>query len=302
MEEKQEIKNEQFPMDWEKDDKKIYRFKEKNRLPKTVQSEIDRYLGINGTNLVSIKEGDTISGEIIQINKKQIIVDFKYKDYIYCNFTMDEIKMLDGLKIGQMVDVLIVEVKENPYVLIGSITELIREKTHKFIEESYKNNTVVCGKVESMTPSGFIVNIQKNGVDVKCFMPNTLADVNKLSQPENLIGQNIEAFVESLKVDDRGLEVLNRKRYLLSLIPEKLKNIKIGQIHSGIVTGIIESGIFIQFESILTAFLHKSMLNKQFSDDIKTKVLLGMIIYFIILDVTRYGKIFATQYANIKPI
>ena len=277
-----------------KDEKLIYRHREKDILPIDVQVEMNKYTG-NSNNLISIKAGDIIKGEIIQINKKQILIDFKYKDYIYVNYMQNEAKVVEDLKIGDMVDVLIVEVKQKPaYQILGSITELVRINVTKKLDDFFNDNLELNGTVIDIIPAGYLMDIDIDKIIVKAFMPNTLADVNKINNPEALIGKQMIVMLETLK-QERGLYVVSHKKYLETQIPKKIKKLKKETQYTGVVTGVIPSALFIQFEGCLTGMLHIGNLVEEWRPKIMD-IRPGTEVVFFIQDITKYRKIFLTQY------
>jgi ribosomal protein S1 len=61
--------------------------------------------------------------------------------------------------------------------------------------KSIKDDSSVLAHVKDLTPAGYDVDILYNGVTMQGFMPNTLAGVNKLHDPESIIGNKFNVII-----------------------------------------------------------------------------------------------------------
>ena len=99
---------------------------------KDISSEyLDLYLEMEKTfiSFKEIKTNDVVKGTIVAITQKEIFVNFGYKDYIYVDKPKKS-NVSTELKVGDEIDVLITEISDNPYIIKGSITELIKQNVH----------------------------------------------------------------------------------------------------------------------------------------------------------------------------
>ena len=125
------------------------------------------------------------------------------------------------------------------------------------------------------------------------FMPNTLAGVNKLHNPEEIVGQTFNVSIESYS-SDKGTYIVSRRRYLKTLIPKAIKALQMEQVYTGHVTGTTPFGIFIEFNECLTGMIHKSNINPSFQDKI-SEIQPGTQIDFYIKEIIKGNKIILTQ-------
>ena len=242
-----------------------------------------------------IEKGFVTSGVIENISKKEISIFINYKDNVYVNNKVGDLRIIENLKVGDEIDVMITDVIENPYSIQGSITELIRMKVAQKLKDSFKENDVLYAKVIEIIPAGFLLEIAMDNITVTAFMPNTLAGINRLSEQQNksLLGTKIEVMLETLQ-QDKGVYVVSRKKYLQSLIPEEIKKLQKDKVYTGVVTGTKDFGVFCEFNGCLTGMIHKLNLNPDWQDrihDVKT----GMNIEFYVRDVLKGNKIILTQ-------
>lgn len=249
--------------------------------------------------------GDVVKGVIEQISKKEIIINFNYKDSIYVENKVSDLKIIENLKIGDVIDVLITSIEDNPYKIEGSIADLIRLSVATKLKDVYANNSPLQAVVKEMIPAGFMLDIEMDKIVLNAFMPNTLADVNRLTERQNnaLIGKRILVCLETLQ-KEKGVYVVSRRKYLDTLIPEEIKKLKRETIYTGTVTGTAAFGVYVQFSATpespkcLTGMIHKTMLREDLRDKLN-QIPAGTEIDFYVADVAPKNRIILTQY--LKP-
>jgi len=249
-------------------------------------------------NFREVHLNDVIRGTISRINEKEILVDFGHKDYIY----VDKPKKMNvsaDLEVGSEIDVLITDISDNPYIIKGSITELIKQNVHNKMKFYFDNNLPLTSSVKEMIPAGYMMDIHMDNITIEAFMPNTLADVNKLSDANSIMGDTFEVMLETLQ-QEKGVYVVSRRKYLQTLIPEEIKKIKLGQVYRGEVTGTTPFGVFVQFSATsdgpncLTGMIHKANVNSAWHDK-WDQILPGMAIDFYVKEIIKGNKIILTQ-------
>ena len=249
-------------------------------------------------NFKEVKENGVITGVIDSINEKEILVNFGYKDFIYVDKPKKSTVSTE-LKIGDVIDVLIIQISENPYLIRGSITELIKQNVHSKMNSYFENNLALTASVVSLIPAGYMMDIHMDNITVEAFMPNTLADVNKLADTNSILGQTFEVMLETLQ-QEKGVYVVSRRKYLQSLIPEEIKKLKFAQPYNGEVTGTTPFGVFVQFRAsedgpnCLTGMVHKANIDEYWHDKWHL-IVPGMNIEFYVKEVIKNNKIILTQ-------
>jgi len=248
-------------------------------------------------NLTQVQVGATIEGKVIKITEKDVTLDINNKDNVIIDRKGSEERICKQLVVGQVMDVLINNVSEQPFMIKGSISDLVRMKVDTKMKEFFENKVPINAYVREIIPAGYMLNIDIDRINIDAFMPNTLADVNKLYNPEVLLGQYINVMLETLQ-QDKGIYVVSRKRYLKTLIPEKVKSLKShakDKVYTGFVTGTRDFGVFVQFEECLTGMIHKANINEVFRDKL-SDIAPGTEIDFYVKDVIKGGnQIILTQ-------
>ena len=277
-----------------------------NKIPKfksvgDVSKEyLDIYLQMEKSflSLRDIKTNEVITGVIREIKEKEIFVDFGYKDYIYVDKPKKSTVGVE-LKVGETIDVLITEISDKPFIIKGSITELIKQNVHLKMKNYFENSLALKSSVISMIPAGYMMDIHMDNITVEAFMPNTLADVNRLTDSQSIMGQTFDVMLETLQ-QEKGVYVVSRRKYLQSLIPEEIKKLKYGEVYTGEVTGTTPFGVFVQFgvtadgPTCLTGMVHKANIDEAWHDK-WSQIIPGMQIDFYVKEVIKNNKIILTQ-------
>jgi len=273
-----------------------------------IRQMLDMYNGYSGQYELKLFTGDEIQGEIVGESPTDILVDIGYKDYVRIEKRKDEynalVKYADDegtIQSGTVVDVLLTDVKDNPYIIKGSISALSKKDAYSDIIEN-SNTHVYNAKILNWNPAGFDIEIIYDDFKIAAFMPNTLAGINKLTpeKSQSLIGETLKVMIESY-VENKGTFIASRKKYLKTLITKELENINIideeGKpiMYEGEVTGSTDFGIFVEFNKCLTGMIHRDNLNDEYKQSLKSKTIIpGSTIKFHIKEIVR-GKLILTQ-------
>lgn len=238
--------------------------------------------------LKAIKVNDVMNGVIAEINNKEISISVGYKDYVYVDKPKKGV-IATELQIGDNIDVLITSVSNNPYIIRGSVTELIKLKVHSKMKDYFENNLPLTSTVKSLIPAGYMMDIHMDNITIEAFMPNTLADVNKLTDSESIIGQTFNVMLETLQ-QEKGVYVVSRRKYLHTLIPNEVKKLKYETVYTGEVTGKTPFGVFVQFgatedgPTCLTGMVHRANISESWQDK-WDQIIPGMIIDFYVKEI-----------------
>ena len=258
--------------------------------------EMLEHMSQNTSSFNEIKIGDVVNGEIESISRKEIKINVNYKDCIYVDNKLSDFKIIENLKAGDEIDVMINKVSDNPFQIKGSITDLIKAKVSHKLKDYYRDKTPLTVKVIEKIPPGFMLDIEIDNITIKSFMPNILAGSNRLTeqQSNDLVGTRLTVLLESLQ-QDRGVYVVSRKKYLKELIPQEIKKLEKDMVYTGNVTGTMAYGVFVQFNNCLTGMIHKVNLNPEWQDKIQ-QIEPGTEIDFYVRDILKGNKIILSQF------
>ena len=236
-------------------------------------------------------EGEIHTGKIWGVTENYITVDVGYRELVYVNANKES-EEVRALLPGEETAVLITQTKGG---LNGTITGGVKHKTFMDLRAGIEEgNTAWIGQVKNMIENGgYIVTVQ--GVD--CFMPGSLAGINKLSDFSSIIGEEIYVVPVSFSAD-RGTIVVSHRKYLQALIPGAITELKnsIGEPKTGLVTGTAKYGVFVEFDKCLTGMIHNNELNEETLIKFKAREIKpGDKIEFFVKDIISNTKITLTQ-------
>ena len=220
------------------------------------------------------------------------LFDGSFKDYVRVENRQTEAKYLKNTEVGSMIDVLITDIDNDNFFITGSISELYETRARKNLTE-LEEGVSITGYVREMTSAGYNIDLSFEGVTLFGFMPNTLAGINKLLNPESILGDTFDVMIESFSKSE-GTYIVSRRKYLQSLIPEAISKLDLGAVYTGFVTGTTDFGVFVEFNNCLTGMIHKTNINPEWADRI-SEIVNGQEIDFYVKEVIDNKKLILTQ-------
>jgi len=232
-------------------------------------------------NLKSIREGKVIKGEIVQIDKEFVLVDIGYKSegqIRIAEFTNPR----GGLtaRVGDEVDVVLVRKEDKSGRIILSKEKAAKVKLWDKIEESFRKQNTIKGRIISLVKGGLCVDI-----GVQAFLPGSQVDLRPVRDLSTLIGT--EHDFKIVKVEKREENIVLSRRATLEAEQKALREktfalLEKDAVLDGIVTNIKDYGLFVDLGGIV-GLLHITDLSwgrvtrpsdlYQVGDEITVKVL-----------------------------
>jgi small subunit ribosomal protein S1 len=259
---------------------------------------MDNYYQSNGESLVfKVNIGETLPGTVIGVDTQWCSIDVGYRESVYVDMTKESEISRSKLVPGSSIDVQITgDQKSNRRgFILGSVEAGIKAATTRDILSSIEEgNTAYVGVVKNMIQNGgYIIDIQ----GVECFMPGSLAGINKLVDFESII--NTEMYVVPVSYSpEKGTIVVSHRAYLQALIPNKIEEVSsdLTVVREGNVTGSAKYGVFVEFEGCLTGMIHINDLDPETLKLHKSREIKpGDPIQFKIKEVISNNKITLTQ-------
>jgi small subunit ribosomal protein S1 len=231
--------------------------------------------------------------EVVFVGLSQGYFNFEggFKDFVRIEDKPNEAAYLKNIQIGDVLDVLIIEVDEDNFFIKASFVELYEGIARQNLISLEEGSAVNCF-VRELTPAGYFVDIHFEGVVLPGFMPNTLAGINKLHDAESIVNQTFYVMIESYSKEE-GTYIVSRRKYLQSLVPQEIKKLEHGKIYVGHVTGTTDFGVFVEFNGCLTGMVHKTNMNPELGISI-SQIRAGLTIEFYIKEIIK-DKIILTQ-------
>jgi len=250
---------------------------------------------------MQVEVGKIYSGKIDSINAEWVSVDIGYRESVYVNVLKEEISVRGLFVFGADVKIQVLQMGGSKGYVLGSISAGVKSAVVAEIMESIEEaSTGYMGLVSQMIPGGgYIVTIQ--GID--CFMPGSLAGINKLADFESIVGTNMYVVPVSFS-EKRGTIVVSHREYLKAMIPSKIATLQenLNQEITGKVTGSAKYGVFVEFDECLTGMIHVNDLTPELLKAHKGREIQpGDEVVFKIKEVVSNEKIILTQIDS-KPV
>jgi small subunit ribosomal protein S1 len=242
---------------------------------------------------VELKEEAMLTGVVTSISKKEVSIDIAGKDNVYIPNSMVESKYISNLSLGQTIDVFITNIKQEPFLIEGSIAKAVFQKVQADLEEISNSKTVCTVTVQSLENNGYNVSTTIGGNEITLHMPRLQASINKIAVPKDLVGEVLNVLF--VKSEDRdGGYVASRKAYLESRQVEARAALSKEIAYEGVVTGATTYGVFVEFNECLTGMIHKANIHPAYADIIET-IPAGTLIDFYVKEVIK-DRIILTQF------
>lgn len=251
----------------------------------------------NKPSQFKINVGTTYTGKVHSVSTEWALIDINYREMIYVDMSKEEDGIKDQILPNSEVDIQILDngSSNRRGFVLGSISAGIKTANFREIMASIEDgSTAYTGKVGQTIPGGgYIVEVQ----GIECFMPGSLAGINKLADFESIVGTELYVVPMSFS-ERRGTIVVSHREYLKAMIPSKIEELRestAGQM-SGKVTGTTKFGVFVEFNQCLTGMIHVNDLTPEHLTKHKSREIApGDDITFYVKEIINDNKIILSQ-------
>ena len=203
----------------------------------------ERYL----STFSDISEREIISGRVIGINDKEVLIDIGFKSEGIIN--RDEFAMEDLPEVGGKIDVYLERMEDE-----SGKTVLSKEKAdflRRWIElrDIHDTGEIIKGKIIKRIKGGMVVDLK----GVQAFLPGSQIDVRPVKDFDKYL--NLEMDLKVVKFNEmRKNVVVSHKAILEESLAEKrdeiFSKLEVGAIMEGRVKNITDFGVFIDLGGI----------------------------------------------------
>ncbi|MCL4499061.1 MAG: 30S ribosomal protein S1 [Chloroflexi bacterium] len=231
-------------------------------------------------------DGDVVTGEVVKIDKDEVLVDIGYKSEGAIPLRELSIRSdanpHDIVKIGDKIDALVLQKEDKDGRLILSKKRAEYEKAWIDIEKIAKEGTPLEGCVIEVVKGGLILDIGLRG-----FLPASLVDLRRVKDLAQYIGSTLECKI--IEMDrHRNNVVLSRRAVLEEARKQEkhnlLSTLAKGQVLTGKVSSIVDFGAFVDLGGI-DGLIHISELCWEHVDHPSEVVNVGDDVSVQVLDV-----------------
>jgi small subunit ribosomal protein S1 len=200
---------------------------------------------------VHFAEGEIVTGVIIEVRPKEVLVDVGYKsEGVVSGGEFDDIK---AVNVGDQVDVLIEKLEDRDGMVVLSKEKAEFRKNWDKILSICNEGGTISGRVKAVVKGGLLVNI-----GVEAFLPASQIDIVPPKNLTALVGNTFDFKVVKINQERQNI-VLSRRELIEQERNEKrsklLAEMTPGDIRKGTVKNITDFGAFIDLNG-LDGLLH----------------------------------------------
>ncbi|MCI6921550.1 MAG: S1 RNA-binding domain-containing protein [Lachnospiraceae bacterium] len=210
-----------------------------------------------------IREGDVISGTVIDVNEEEVTLDLKY-------YTQGIIKaedmsndpafsLLNDVKEGDVIEATVVRMDDGLGNILLSKKEANKVLSWDVLEQMKEEKTDVTVKVSEAVNGGVVAYVE----GIRGFIPASQLDLNYVEDPSAYVGKTLKVRVITVDQEKEKL-VLSAKEILKEQQKEehdhKVAMIVPGTILEGTVESLQPYGAFIDLKDGLSGLVHISQI------------------------------------------
>lgn len=210
-----------------------------------------------------IREGDVISGIVIDVNEEEVTLDLKY-------YTQGIIKaedmsndpafsLLNDVKAGDVIEATVIRMDDGQGNILLSKKEANEVLSWDALEQMKEEKTDVTVKVSEAVNGGAVAYVE----GIRGFIPASQLDLNYVEDPSAYVGKTLKVRVITVDQEKEKL-VLSAKEILKEQQKEehdhKVAMIVPGTILEGTVESLQTYGAFIDLKDGLSGLVHISQI------------------------------------------
>ena len=203
--------------------------------------EKQKYDKVYENTFVQITDGTLIKGTVVGITKTDVVLNIGFKSDGLVS--LNEFRDTPGLKIGDEVEVMVVEKEDREGHLNLSRRQARITRAWEKIVEVNKTGEVITGTVTSKTKGGLIVDV----FGMETFLPGSQIDVKPVTDYDQFVGKTMEFKVVKINEAIKNA-VVSHKALIESDIEAQraqiMSKLEKGQVLEGTVKNITDFGAF----------------------------------------------------------
>lgn len=220
---------------------------ELNSLGDYSKEDYDALLNMYEGTLNAITEKEIVSGRIVEITDKYVIIDIGFKSEGI--IPLNEFRNPEKIKVGDEVEVFLDKVEDREGQLVLSRKKADTLRVWQFIEGAHTTQKIIEGFIKRRIKGGMVVDIE--GIDA--FLPGSQIDVRPVRDFDAYVGKTMEFMVVKLNMSSENVVVSHRAIVESDLEEQRsqiLQSMEPGQILEGHVKNITDFGVFIDLGGV----------------------------------------------------
>lgn len=214
---------------------------DKRNVTSYTKEEKAKYDTVYEGTFKSVTDGELVTGAVVALTKTDVVINIGFKSDGLISF--NEFRDLQGLKVGDEVEVMVVEKEDREGHLNLSRKQARITRAWERIVEVHKTGEVITGTVTSKTKGGLIVDV----FGMETFLPGSQIDVKPVTDYDQFVGKTMEFKVVKINEAIKNA-VVSHKALIESDIEaqraEIMSKLERGQVLEGSIKNITDFGAF----------------------------------------------------------
>ncbi len=210
-----------------------------------------------------IEEGDILTGTVISVDEKEVILDLKYyaEGIIPAEFFSREpgFCIKEGVHVGDEISATVVRRDDGHGNILLSRIEAADVLAWDKLKEYQKSGEALEVVVKDVTNGGVIVYVE----DVRGFIPASKLALNYVENTEEYLNKKIQVQVIDVNKESQKL-ILSAKELLREKAEEerktKVSNVEVGLVTEGVIESLQPYGAFVNLGNGLSGLVHISQI------------------------------------------
>lgn len=205
------------------------------------KDEKEKYDKVYDATFRNIVDGELMAGTVVGLTKTDVVLNIGFKSDGLVS--LNEFRDIPNLKIGDEVEVMVVEKEDRDGHLNLSRKQARITRAWERIMEVHKTGEVITGTVTNKTKGGLIVDV----FGMETFLPGSQIDVKPVTDYDQFVGKTMEFKVVKINETIKNA-VVSHKALIESDIEaqraEIMSKLEKGQVLEGTVKNITDFGAF----------------------------------------------------------
>jgi ribosomal protein S1 len=245
-------------------------------------------------NDVKIIVGRVIKGEIISINEKEAFVNIGYKADGYLpkkEVSRDEnIKLNSLFKIGDVIDVKIINRKDDEGNIVLSTLEMETAEASKLLKEAFESKNPISVIVKKVVNGGLICSLK----GLRVFVPASHIELDHVKNLDSYLGQELKVTIIEFDDSNRNVKIIGSRRLILQKELEEKQievwnTLETGQVVDAIVRRLADFGAFASVKGV-DGLIHVSEISWAKVNKPSNYLHIGDVIKVHILEIDKQNK------------
>ncbi|MBS7407764.1 MAG: 30S ribosomal protein S1 [Alloprevotella sp.] len=200
-----------------------------------------------GQTLGSVHMGEVIDGNVIAINKREVVVNIGYKSDAI--IPVSEFRYNPELAVGDVVEVYVENLEDKSGKLVLSHKKARASRSWERVNQALEAKEVVKGFIKCRTKGGMIVDV----FGIEAFLPGSQIDVKPIRDYDVFVGKTMEFQIVKINQEYRNVVVSHKALIEAELEAQKqeiISKLEKGQVLEGTVKNITPYGVFIDLGGV----------------------------------------------------